>query len=220
MSGEANTGDQGLIGIVDYGMGNLRSVEKALQAVGAKTRFVTGPAELDGIQGLVLPGVGAFTDCVHNLQATGLWQPIQDWIAADKPFFGICLGYQMLFEGSEEGPGVPGLGVFQGQVVHFPKSGLKVPQMGWNGVQILKPSAFTEGVAEDDHVYFVHSYYPKPVDESLVAMTTEYGIPFASAVGRGHLFATQFHPEKSQRVGLRLLRNFVELASHNAVPAS
>ena len=212
MSGAASTGP-GLIGIVDYGMGNLRSVEKALQAVGARTRFVTAPSELDGIQGLVLPGVGAFTDCVANLQATGLWEPIQAWIAADKPFFGICLGYQMLFDGSEEGPGVSGLGVFQGQVVHFPKTELKVPQMGWNGVHIVKPSAFTEGVVEDDHVYFVHSYYPRPADQSLVAMTTEYGLPFASAVGRGNLFATQFHPEKSQRVGLRLLKNFVELAS-------
>jgi glutamine amidotransferase len=205
--------EKGPIGIVDYGMCNLRSVEKALQAVGARTRFVADPAGLDGIRGLVLPGVGAFTDCVRNLQATGLWEPIKAWIAADKPFFGICLGYQMLFEGSEEGPGVPGLGVFAGQVVHFPRNELKVPQMGWNGVHIVKPSRFTEGVVEDDHVYFVHSYYPQPADQSLVAMTTGYGLPFASAVGRGNLFATQFHPEKSQRVGLQLLRNFVELAA-------
>ena len=202
-----------MIGIIDYGMGNLRSVEKALEAVGAKTRFITGTAGLEGLTGLVLPGVGAFTDCVGNLRATGLWEPIREWIAADKPFFGICLGYQMLFEGSEEGPGVEGLGVFKGSVVHFPKSDLKVPQMGWNQVDIVQSSPFTEGVSSGDHVYFVHSYYPVPSDSGIVAMTTEYGLSFASAVGKGRLFATQFHPEKSQRVGLKLLSNFAKIAS-------
>ena len=202
-----------MIGIIDYGMGNLRSVEKALQSVGAKTRFVTGTAGLDGLTGLVLPGVGAFTDCVGNLRATGLWEPIREWIAADKPFFGICLGYQMLFEGSEEGPGVEGLGVFKGNVVRFPKTELKVPQMGWNEVNIVKTSAFTEGVVTGDHVYFVHSFYPVPADPAIVTMTTDYGLSFASAVGRGNLFATQFHPEKSQRIGLQLLSNFAKLAA-------
>ncbi len=201
-----------MIGIIDYGMGNLRSVEKALQSVGAPTRFITGTSGLEGLKGLVLPGVGAFTDCVGNLRATGLWEPIREWIAADKPFFGICLGYQMLFEGSEEGPGVEGLGVFAGNVVRFPTSELKVPQMGWNQVSIVRPSAFTEGVVTGDHVYFVHSFYPVPADPGIVAMTTEYGLTFASAVGKGRLFATQFHPEKSQRVGLKLLSNFAKLA--------
>ena len=201
-----------MIGIIDYGMGNLRSVEKALQSVGAKTRFVTGTAGLDGLAGLVLPGVGAFTDCVGNLRATGLWEPIREWIAADKPFFGICLGYQMLFDGSEEGPGVEGLGVFKGNVVRFPKTELKVPQMGWNEVNIVKPSVFTEGVVTGDHVYFVHSFYPVPTDSAIVTMTTDYGLSFASAVGQGNLFATQFHPEKSQRIGLQLLSNFAKLA--------
>ena len=201
-----------MIGIVDYGMGNLRSVEKALQAVGAQTRIVTAPEGLEGLKGLVLPGVGAFTDCVANLRATGLWQPIKDWIAADRPFFGICLGYQMLFENSEEGPGVEGLGVFKGSVIRFPAGELKVPQMGWNAVDVVRPSPITRGIADGDHVYFVHSYYPQPEDPLLVAMTTTYGRPFASAVGRGKLFATQFHPEKSQRVGLHLLRNFATLA--------
>jgi glutamine amidotransferase len=202
-----------MIGIIDYGMGNLRSVEKALQSVGAKTRFVTGTAGLDGLTGLVLPGVGAFTDCVGNLRATGLWEPIREWIAADKPFFGICLGYQMLFEGSEEGPGVEGLGVFKGNVVRFPKTELKVPQMGWNQVNIVKPSAFTEGVTSGDHVYFVHSFYPVPADPAIVTMTTDYGLSFASAIGQGKLFATQFHPEKSQRIGLQLLANFAKLVA-------
>ncbi|SDU29658.1 glutamine amidotransferase [Verrucomicrobium sp. GAS474] len=202
-----------MIGIIDYGMGNLRSVEKALESVGAKTRFITGTSGLDGLTGLVLPGVGAFTDCVGNLRATGLWEPIKEWIAADKPFFGICLGYQMLFEGSEEGPDIEGLGVFKGKVVRFPKTDLKVPQMGWNEVTIVRPSLFTEGVVTGDHVYFVHSFYPAPEDPGIVAMTTEYGLSFASAVGKGNLFATQFHPEKSQRVGLKLLSNFAKLAS-------
>ncbi|HEY8966930.1 MAG TPA: imidazole glycerol phosphate synthase subunit HisH, partial [Candidatus Methylacidiphilales bacterium] len=152
-----------MIGIIDYGMGNLRSVEKALQSVGAKTRFVAKTEGLDGLTGLVLPGVGAFTDCVNNLRATGLWEPVRAWIAADKPFFGICLGYQMLFEGSEEGPGVAGLGVFKGNVVRFPKNDLKVPQMGWNEVKVIpQPGynpAFIEGIASGDHVYFVHSFY-------------------------------------------------------------
>lgn len=208
-----------MIGIVDYGMGNLRSVEKALQSVGARTRFVSAPADLAGLSGLVLPGVGAFADCVQNLRATGLWEPIRAWIAADRPFFGICLGYQMLFEGSAEGPGIEGLGVFQGQVEKFALAdqSLKVPQMGWNEVEVVHPSAFTEGVASGDHVYFVHSYYPRPADPALVAMRTTYGQPFASAIGKGNLFATQFHPEKSQRIGLKLLGNFVKLAS--ATPA-
>ena len=204
-----------MIGIVDYGMGNLRSVEKALQSVGAQTRFVSAPADLAGLTGLVLPGVGAFADCVANLRATGLWEPIREWIAADRPFFGICLGYQMLFDGSAEGPGIEGLGVFQGKVEKFdlPDKSLKVPQMGWNEVEVVHPSAFTEGVVSGDHVYFVHSYYPRPADPALVAMRTTYGQPFASAVGKGNLFATQFHPEKSQRVGLKLLGNFVKLAA-------
>ncbi|MDE1170769.1 MAG: imidazole glycerol phosphate synthase subunit HisH [Verrucomicrobium sp.] len=206
-----------MIGVVDYGMGNLRSVEKALQSVGAQTRFVTGPEGLEGLGGLVLPGVGAFGDCVRNLRATGLWEPIREWIAADRPFFGICLGYQMLFESSEEAPGAEGLGVYAGKVVRFPQKGagfpLKVPQMGWNAVTVVRPGPVTEGVADGEHVYFVHSYYPQPADEGLVAMTTDYGGPFASAVGRGRLFATQFHPEKSQAAGLRLLKNFTALAS-------
>jgi len=206
-----------MIGIIDYGMGNLRSVEKALESVGAKTRFITGTSGLDGLSGLVLPGVGAFTDCVGNLRATGLWEPIREWIAADRPFFGICLGYQMLFEGSEEGPGVEGLGVFKGNVVRFPKNDLKVPQMGWNEVKIVPQpgynKAFIEGVSDGDHVYFVHSFYPVPADPGIVSMTTEYGLTFASAVGKGNLFATQFHPEKSQRIGLKLLSNFAKIAA-------
>ena len=207
-----------MIGIVDYGMGNLRSVEKALQAVGAETRFIDSPSSLGSITGIVLPGVGAFTDCVQNLRATGLWDPIREWIAADRPFFGICLGYQMLFDESEEGPGIAGLGVFQGRVEKFVPAdpSQKVPQMGWNSVEIVRPSAFTEGVVSGDHVYFVHSYYPRPADPALVAMKTTYDVPFASAIEKGNLFATQFHPEKSQRVGLTLLRNFAQLTAKSA----
>jgi imidazole glycerol-phosphate synthase subunit HisH len=205
-----------MIGIIDYGMGNLRSVEKALQAVGASARFVQCEEELNGVSGIVLPGVGAFKDCVGNLRKTGLWAPLKAWIACDQPFFGICLGYQMLFHGSEEAPGVEGLGQFAGQVVRFPNSkDLKVPQMGWNSVRITNPHPLLEGIADDSFFYFVHSYYPAPTDPTVVTLETDYGIPFASAIGRSRLFATQFHPEKSQEAGLKLLKNFTSLCAAN-----
>jgi glutamine amidotransferase len=200
-----------MIGILDYGIGNLRSVQKALQSVGADAPFVRERTQLAALEGLVLPGVGNFGDCVRGLRGTGLWDDVLEWIAADRPFFGICVGYQMLFEGSEEAPDAAGLGVFRGRVVKFKDPRLKVPQIGWNQLEVCQGTPFLKSVNTGDYVYFVHSYYPEPVDPSHVALRSDYGGPFACASARGNLFATQFHPEKSQKVGLQLLRNFVEL---------
>lgn len=201
------------IGVVDPGMGNLRSVEKALAFVGADTRRVTNPEDLADLAGLVLPGVGAFGDCAARLAQTGLWTPLRDWASEGKPFLGICLGYQLLFEGSAESPGVAGLGVLPGRVTRFPAGVGKVPHIGWNTIQIVRESELTRGVRPGDYVYFVHSYFPVPDDPQSISFETEYGISFASGVCRDLLFGVQFHPEKSQRVGLRLLANFVEAAA-------
>jgi glutamine amidotransferase len=204
-----------MIGIVDYDIGNLRSVQKAFQHVGGEAVFVRTPEEIARVDALVLPGVGAFGDCVRSLAKSGMWDATLAWAqSGEKPFFGICVGYQMLFESSEEAPGEKGLGLFAGTVRKFSdKHGLKIPQIGWNTVAVRQPDApLLAGIADGDYVYFVHSYYVTPKDASLVALETTYGDTFAAAVARGNLIATQFHPEKSQRAGLRLLTNFVELA--------
>ncbi len=198
-----------MIGIIDYGMGNLRSVEKAFQTSGASTRFVQDPKCFDSLQGLVLPGVGAFGDCVKNLRASGMWEPIKTWVREGRPLFGICLGYQMLFDSSEEAPGVEGLGILKGKVIRFKSATLKIPQMGWNQIYRSKATPALEGIEEGAYVYFVHSYYPVPDDSSAIALETEYEVRFASGIQLGALFGVQFHPEKSQRVGLRMIRNFV-----------
>ncbi|PTY00739.1 imidazole glycerol phosphate synthase subunit HisH [Verrucomicrobia bacterium LW23] len=205
-----------MIGIIDYGMGNLRSVEKALQKVGAQTRFVRGVGDLADLSGILLPGVGAFGDAVRNLHATGTWEPLRQWAADNRPFLGICLGYQLLFDSSEEAaPDVRGLGIFPGKVVRFmpEEAGVKVPQIGWNNVRVAQPeSALFRETADGSYFYFVHSYYPVPADASVTALATEYaGVEFASAVGRGNVFGTQFHPEKSQAAGLTLLRRFAQI---------
>ena len=196
------------IGVVDYGSGNLRSVCKALEAVGASPALVTGPLQLAHFDALVVPGVGAFGDCAATLGATGLWDPLRDWIAADRPYLGICLGYQLLFDASEESPGVSGLGVLPGCVIRFSDPALKVPHMGWNTLSEMKGPLFKD-LPEDTAFYFVHSYFPQPSDASLVSSTCGYGRPFAASVSRGRVHATQFHPEKSQAAGLAVLRNFL-----------
>ncbi len=203
-----------MIGIVDYDIGNLRSVQKAIQHVGGEAVFVRTPEEIAQVDALVLPGVGAFGDCVRSLAASGMWDDVLAWAKSERPFFGICVGYQMLFDASEEAPGEKGLGVFPGQVRKFSdRHGLKIPQIGWNTVKVLQPDApLLSGIAEGDYVYFVHSYYAAPEDPSIIALETSYGDIFAAAVARGNLLATQFHPEKSQRAGLRMLKNFVALA--------
>jgi glutamine amidotransferase len=175
--------------------------------------LISDPARLADAAAVVLPGVGAFGDCVRGLQARGLWEPVREWLAADKPFLGICVGYQMLFESSEESPEVRGFGFFRGKVKRFATPGLKVPQIGWNQLALTPPShALWAGLPSQPHVYFVHSYYPEPVEDSIVTARADYGAPFAAAAARGRVAAVQFHPEKSQAVGLRILRNFVEAA--------
>ena len=208
-----------MIALLDYGSGNLRSVHKALLKVGAEVRVAQSPDEMDGAKAVVLPGVGAFDDCIHALEKQQLLRACKDFIDAGLPFLGICVGYQALFDRSEEfNSCAAGLGTFHGSVVRFKNSnGLKIPQIGWNRIRILKPDCpLFNGIADGSYVYFVHSFFPRPADDSIVATRTEYGQSFASAIWRDHVFATQFHPEKSQAVGLRLLSNFVAFAKSRA----
>ena len=203
-----------MIVVVDYGMGNLRSVSKALESLGASVRVSAKPEEVRRAEKLILPGVGAFPAAMRELAARKLIEPITAAIAKGTPYLGICLGLQLLFERSEEGEGAVGLGILKGQVRRFNVngSGLKIPHMGWNQVTAGQTRCpLLTGVPDRSFVYFVHSYYAEPAERSVTALTTDYGGPFASMVWRGRLFATQFHPEKSQAVGLRLLENFVKL---------
>jgi glutamine amidotransferase len=198
------------IGLIDYGSGNLRSVAKALQAVGAEPEHISSAPMPDGLDALVLPGVGSFGDSVLHLQERRLFRPIREWLNSQKKFLGICLGYQLLFQASEESPGVEGLALFEGRVQRFKASSLKVPQIGWNRLTWTK-RAYERfpGLPGNPYVYFVHSYYPVPENKSIVAATAEYGEEFAAAVVADNLLATQFHPEKSQENGLAILRQFV-----------
>jgi imidazole glycerol-phosphate synthase subunit HisH len=203
------------VAVIDTGICNLRSVTKALEAVGAAPRIVRAPADLrdPSLDRLVLPGVGALRDCVASLRASGLDREVRRWIREDRPFLGVCLGMQALFEDSEEG-GVRGLGVFPGRVrrlVRPPE--VKIPHMGWNTLVFRDPaSPLAAGLGPADAFYFVHSYYCEPADSGLVLAECDYGGPFPAAVARGNAFATQFHPEKSQARGLQIYRNFVAVA--------
>jgi glutamine amidotransferase len=206
-----------MIAIVDYGMGNLRSVHKGFERVGFQATVTQDPRKIKDASGLVVPGVGAFRVAMENLRSLGLVDSILAFIESGKPFLGICLGLQLLFRESEEFGSQQGLGVFQGKVVRFPfgdpavrpiRSDLKVPHMGWNAVKVKKRLPALDGIENGAHFYFVHSYYPVPEEPEIVATTTDYGGEFTSSVGRGNLFACQFHPEKSQTLGLRILRNF------------
>ena len=206
-----------MIAVIDNGICNLRSVTKALEAVGAAPQVVRTPEEVaaSGASGLVLPGVGALRDCVAALRAAKLDQTVRDWIAADRPFLGVCLGMQALFDHSEEG-GVTGLGIFPGQVVRFRRPPeFKVPHMGWNTVRFTQPgSPLAAGLATGGEAfYFVHSFYCVPADPALVLAECDYGGAFCAAIGRGRCFATQFHPEKSQAKGLQVYRNFAAVAA-------
>jgi imidazole glycerol-phosphate synthase subunit HisH len=201
-----------MITIIDYGMGNLRSVEKAFARTGHVAAITHDPAVLADASKLVLPGVGAFRDAIAALESRGLIEPIRAAIALDKPFLGICLGLQLLFDRSFEDGEYRGLGVVPGDVVRFDVSPeYKVPHMGWNQVQFVRRPPIFAGVEDAAHFYFVHSYYVVPRDASVVATQTDYPQPFCSSIWRGNLFATQFHPEKSQDAGLRVLQNFAEL---------
>jgi len=198
-----------MIAVIDYGMGNLRSVQKGFERIGARAEITRTPGVIADAEGVVLPGVGAFYACMQNLARYELIEPIKDVVRRGKPFLGICLGFQLLFSESEEFGPEKGLDLFPGKVVGFhPQNGLKVPHMGWNRIEKKKPSPFLEGIADGDYVYFVHSYFVAPKDASLVATTTSYGVTFASSIATDNLFACQFHPEKSQELGLRILANF------------
>jgi glutamine amidotransferase len=204
-----------VIALLDYGSGNLRSVHKALLKAGANVRVAKTPREIGDARAMVLPGVGAFDDCINALRKQELLEASKRFIETGKPFLGICVGYQALFERSEEfNSCATGLGIFQGSVVRFSeKNGLKIPQIGWNQLDgINSKCPLFRGVANGSYVYFVHSFFPKPVDSTVVSTSTTYGETFASSVWRDNVFATQFHPEKSQIVGLQLLKNFVDYA--------
>lgn len=205
-----------MIALIDYGAGNLRSVHKALKYVGAEVKVVTRPAEVGDARALVLPGVGAFDDCMNALRRQELIEASHRFIRSGRPFLGICVGYQALFEKSEEfNSCAAGFCLFGGKVVRFDgRGGLKVPQIGWNQLEITRSDCpIFQGIASGSYVYFVHSFYPEPSDRGIIASETVYGQRFASAVWRDNVYATQFHPEKSQRVGLQLLKNFTALVA-------
>jgi len=214
------------IGIIDYGMGNLGSVSNACKFLGLDAEIVSAPSQMDSCRAVILPGVGAFGDCMAHLTEHGFVSPIQKWISGGKPFMGICLGLQALFQFSEETPGVEGLGIFKGGSKRFPfgvgtavpavrgrlgeaSLPLKIPQIGWNAVNQKKPDCpMFAGVDNGAYFYFVHSFYVAPEDQSIVAGETDYGIKYCSAVWKDNVFAVQFHPEKSQAAGLQMLKNF------------
>jgi imidazole glycerol-phosphate synthase subunit HisH len=202
----------GKIAIVDYQMGNLRSVQKALEAVGAQVTVTSNPEELIAADKIVLPGVGAFGDAMRELSARELVEPIREWVQRDRPFLGICLGLQLLFDVGDEGGEHAGLGIFPGRVCRFqlPRE-FKVPHMGWNQTSRRRVTQLDHDQPDNTYYYYVHSYYVRPVDERLIWLEADYGGPFCAAIHRGNLFATQFHPEKSQRDGLKLLEGFVQL---------
>jgi glutamine amidotransferase len=205
-----------MIAIVEYGMGNLRSVQKGFARVGYEAEVTRDVGRIAAARGVVLPGVGAFHACMENLARFGLVEPIRDVIVKKKPFLGICLGFQLLFSESEEFGRQKGLELFPGKVVGFhPDNGLKVPHMGWNRIEKKKESPFLEGLSSGDYVYFVHSFYVVPETSSLIATTTDYGGTFASSIATDRLFACQFHPEKSQELGLRILANFGRFVASN-----
>jgi len=204
-----------MIAVVDYGVGNLRSVSKALERVGADVRVTSSTAEIERADAVVLPGVGAFAHCMDNLRGAGLESCVRATAASDKPFLGVCVGMQILFEESDEFGRVEGLGILRGRVRRFePKdAALKVPHMGWNQLQVKRRAPHLEGIDDGTRVYFVHSYYVETPDASIVSTTTDYDVEFVSSAWRGNIFATQFHPEKSQATGLRILGNFARLVA-------
>lgn len=199
-----------MIAIIDYGMGNLRSVSKALEHLGAPYKLCTKGKDLARATKVILPGVGAFGDAMKELNARGFIGPIAELIRRKAKLLGVCLGLQLFFEKSEEAPGVKGLGIFKGSVRRFRSKAVKIPHMGWNDLKVLKKHPLLEGIPNGEYFYFVHSFYGKPATRSLTLASCRYGREdFAAVVGNDHIFATQFHPEKSQDAGLRILKNFI-----------
>lgn len=202
-----------MIAIIDYGAGNLQSVVKAFEFIGCRVKIIQNPEELQKADAAILPGVGSFGDAMNSLTARGFVAPIREFVRTGKPFLGICLGLQLLFESSEESPGVEGLGILKGKILRIPDApGLKIPHIGWNSLQYQgNPSMLFQGLSQSPYVYFVHSYYLQAEDPGVVIATAEYGVAIHAAVQKGSLFACQFHPEKSGSEGLQMLRNFAAL---------
>jgi imidazole glycerol-phosphate synthase subunit HisH len=201
------------IAIIDYNMGNIKSVENAFKRIGADVKVTDKPEIICRAKAVVLPGVGAFRDAIGNLKRLGLYECIIDTIARDKPFLGICIGLQVLFEYSMEGAKSLGLGIFKGSVEKIP-DGVKIPHMGWNKVRIIKKdSRLFKGIVSGESFYFVHSYYAVCADKGIISSTTDYGIEIASSIEKGNAYALQFHPEKSSTFGLKILKNFMDIAS-------
>ncbi len=206
-----------MIVVLDYGMGNLRSVQKGFEAVGHKVKVSNDPEVVGNAKAIVLPGVGAFQDCMHNLKKLNLIEPIKHCVSSKKPFLGICLGFQLLFTESEEFGNCKGLGLLPGKVFRFPDNfnlspqkgnRIKIPHMGWNSISKKKKNFLLKDISEGSFFYFVHSYYVAPEDKKIISTTTNYGIEFVSGICREKVFAFQFHPEKSQLLGLKILKNF------------
>lgn len=202
-----------MIAIIDYDAGNIKSVEKAILSLGEEVRITRAADEILSADGVILPGVGAFGDAMEKLYAYGLVEVIRECVRREIPFLGICLGLQLMFESSEESPGVEGLNLLNGKILRIPEgSGLKIPHIGWNDLSFPKESSLFAGIPDNSYVYFVHSYYLQADEEGIVAATTEYGTHIHAAVEKGKIFACQFHPEKSSGIGLQILKNFVEIA--------
>ncbi len=202
------------IAIVDYGVGNLYSVEKAFAKFSDDVKLTTNPDDVDAADKVVLPGVGAFGDCMKNFESSGLMPAVLKAVKDGKPLLGICVGEQIMFEGSEESPGVKGLGIFKGMVRKINAPGLKIPHMGWNSLENMHTQQIDidifKNLKTEPYVYFVHSYQAKPQDESIILATSDYGETITAAVGKGNVMATQFHPEKSGEIGLTIIKNFVK----------
>ncbi len=198
-----------MIGIVDYGASNLLSLRKSLEYLGAECRIIKTRNDFNGIKRLILPGVGAFQTAINNLRSCEMEDIVHNWIIDNKPFFGICLGLQILFEASEEARGVKGFGIFKGQSIAFKEH--KIPQIGWNRLNIRCKSKILNKIKDHSFFYFLHSYYVKPEDSDLTVATTEYGVEYTSVIEKGNIYAVQFHPEKSSRLGLHLLKNWIRL---------
>lgn len=200
-----------MIAVIDYGAGNLHSVKNALDFLGAENIITNDKDVILSADKVILPGVGAFGDAMKSLRESGLFEVTKEVAQSGKPFLGICLGLQLMFESSEETPGVEGLGIFKGKIVKIPDCGLKIPHMGWNNIEIPRQSKILKDLGENPFVYFVHSYYLQAEDESIVSAYTEYGEKLGIAVEHNNVFATQFHPEKSGKTGLKILDNFIRL---------